>query len=201
MKKILFIFIASCALMKANAQTGIGTTAPNASAKLDVTATNKGFLPPRVSLTSTTDVATIASPATGLIVYNTNTAGAAPNNVIPGYYYYNGSAWINFIASNTSTGLTNDQTSTSYTLTSADNGKVIILNNVSAITLNVPYFFVGFNCMILQKGAGQVTLTINGTTTNIYNRYNFTKTAGQYSILTLVCTEANKYVASGDMTN
>jgi hypothetical protein len=55
--------------------------------------------------------------------------------------------------------------------------------------------------MILQKGVGQVTLTINGTTTNIYNRYSFTKTAGQYSILTLVCIEANKYVSSGDMTN
>jgi hypothetical protein len=67
--------------------------------------------------------------------------------------------------------------------------------------LNVPYFFVGFNCMILQKGTGQVTLNINGTTTNIYNRYGFTKSAGQYAILTLVCMEANKYVASGDMTN
>jgi len=28
------------------AQTGIGTTTPNASAKLEVYATNKGFLPP-----------------------------------------------------------------------------------------------------------------------------------------------------------
>jgi hypothetical protein len=55
--------------------------------------------------------------------------------------------------------------------------------------------------MILQKGTGQVTLNINGTTTNIYNRYGFTKSAGQYAILTLVCMEAYKYVASGDMTN
>ena len=35
-----------------NAQTGIGTTTPNASAKLDVYSTDKGFLPPRVILTS-----------------------------------------------------------------------------------------------------------------------------------------------------
>jgi hypothetical protein len=90
---------------------------------------------------------------------------------------------------------------TSYTLTSADNGKIITLNNSSPIALYVPYFFVGFNCMILQKGTGQVTLNINGTTTNIYNRYGFTKSAGQYAILTLVCMEAYKYVASGDMTN
>jgi len=186
------------------AQTGIGTTTPNASAKLDVNSSTQGFLPPRVALTASnafSPVVGTAANAVGLIVYNTVSAGTAPNNVVPGYYFWNGSAWINFLASNTSIGLTNDQTSTSYTLTSADNGKIIILNNASAITLNVPYFFVGFNCMVLQKGAGQVTLTINGATTNIYNRYGFTKTAGQYSILTLVCTEANKYVASGDMTN
>lgn len=183
------------------AQTGIGTTTPNASAKLDVTSIDKGFLPPRVALTAANSASPITSPATGLLVYNTSAAGTAPNNVVPGYYFWNGTIWVNFIASNTSTGLTNDQTGTSYTLSAADNGKIVTLNNANAITLNVPYHFIGFNCMILQKGAGQVSLTINGTTTNIYNRYNFTKTAGQYSILTLVCIEANKYVSSGDMSN
>ena len=53
------------------AQTGIGTTTPNPSAKLDVFSTDKGFLPPRVTLTSGTDIITIPSPATGLLVYNT----------------------------------------------------------------------------------------------------------------------------------
>lgn len=72
-----------------NAQTGIGTTTPYASAKLDVSATNKGFLPPRVTLTSGTDVATIPNPATGLLVYNNgNNAGLAA-----GYYYWNGAVW------------------------------------------------------------------------------------------------------------
>ena len=76
-----------------NAQTGIGTTTPHASAKLDVYATNKGFLPPRVALLSTTDVATITTPATGLVVYNTNSAGSSPNAVVPGYYYWDGAKW------------------------------------------------------------------------------------------------------------
>ena len=209
MKKIIFVLSAIMFVSIVDAQTGIGTTAPNASAKLDVSSTDKGFLPPRVALTSTSTFGPVTglsgtlplATAAGLLVYNTATTGTAPNNVVPGYYYWNGTAWVNFIASNTSTGLTNDQNNTSYTLTAADNGKIVTLNNSSAITLNVPYFFVGFNCIVLQKGTGQVTLTINGTTTNIYNRYSFTKTAGQYSILTLVCMEANKYVASGDMTN
>jgi hypothetical protein len=70
------------------AQTGIGTTTPNASAKLDVFSNNKGFLPPRVSLTDIYDQTTIPSPATGLLVYCKGDAGLAA-----GYYYWNGNAW------------------------------------------------------------------------------------------------------------
>ncbi|MBK8080215.1 MAG: fibrobacter succinogenes major paralogous domain-containing protein [Saprospiraceae bacterium] len=49
---------------------GIGTTTPDTSAQLDVSSTNKGFLPPRMT---TTDRNAIASPANGLIIYNTTT--------------------------------------------------------------------------------------------------------------------------------
>jgi hypothetical protein len=82
------------------AQTGIGTTEPHASAKLEVSATDKGFLPPRVTLTSGTDTTTIPSPATGLLVYNTG------NNVglVAGYYYWNGSSWAT-IATATGSGV------------------------------------------------------------------------------------------------
>ncbi|MBI3234951.1 MAG: tail fiber domain-containing protein [Bacteroidetes bacterium] len=78
------------------AQVKIGAnSAPAASAVLELeSGTNKGFLGPKVALTSTTDVSTISSPATGLLVYNTATAGSSPNNVTPGYYYYSGSAWV-----------------------------------------------------------------------------------------------------------
>jgi hypothetical protein len=88
--QLLFLIFLNGSL---HAQTGIGTTTPNASAKLDVYATNKGFLPPRIALTGTLDVATIASPATGLVIFNTATAGTSPNNVLPGYYYWDGAKW------------------------------------------------------------------------------------------------------------
>ena len=80
------------------AQTGIGTTTPHASAKLDVSATNKGFLPPRVTLTSNTDAITIPSPAEGLLVYNLGSVGLQA-----GYYYWNGTSWAT-IATATSAG-------------------------------------------------------------------------------------------------
>jgi|GEM_PF-1629768 hypothetical protein len=93
----------------------------------------------------------------------------------------------------------NDQTGTTYTLANTDNGKIVTLNSASAVTVTVPSLSVGFNCMIVQKGSGQVTLSASGVT--ISNRYSFTKTAGQYSILTLVCIASGVYISSGDMTN
>jgi hypothetical protein len=92
MKKSLLILLTVLS-QPAFCQVGIGTSTPDASAKLDVTASDKGFLPPRVSLTSTTDATTITTPAAGLLVYNTATAGSSPGNVTPGYYYYNGTSW------------------------------------------------------------------------------------------------------------
>ena len=85
MKKILFFLLISVNVF---AQTGIGTTTPHSSAKLDVSATNKGFLPPRVTLINITDIATIASPAEGLLVYNLGSVGLQA-----GYYYWNGANW------------------------------------------------------------------------------------------------------------
>lgn len=198
------------------AQTGIGTTTPNASAKLDVSSSTQGFLPPRIALTATnafTPLVGTAASATGLVVYNTATAGSAPNNVIPGYYYWNGSAWIGLIGSSTSSTITgngttstianfssviNDQTA-GFTLGNSDNGKIIAINSSTAQTITVPSLSVGFNCMIVQKGAGQVSLSASGVTIN--NRFGFTKTAGQYAVITLVCIASGVYIASGDMTN
>jgi len=50
------------------AQVGIGTSSPNAA--LDVTSTTNGFLPPRMT---TTQRDAIASPAVGLVIFNTTT--------------------------------------------------------------------------------------------------------------------------------
>jgi hypothetical protein len=89
MKKVsIYILLVSVFALKANAQTGIGTTTPNASAKLDVYSNDKGFLPPRVTLTSATVAAPITLPAEGLLVYNLGSVGLQA-----GYYYWNGANW------------------------------------------------------------------------------------------------------------
>jgi hypothetical protein len=52
-----------------NQRVGIGSTLPNASAKLDVTSTTQGFLPPRMT---NAQRSAISSPAVGLMVYCTD---------------------------------------------------------------------------------------------------------------------------------
>lgn len=69
-----------------NGNVGIGTTA-NTAALFDVSSTSKGILLPRIALTATNAAAPVTLPPTSLLVYNTSTAGTAPNNVVPGYYY------------------------------------------------------------------------------------------------------------------
>ncbi len=151
------------------AQTGIGTTTPNASAKLDVSATDRGFLPPRVALTAANAFSPItgtSSAAAGLLVYNTATAGTAPNNVVPGYYYWNGTTWIQI-----SGGLLIDNSkSANFTLASADNNKVFLITSASAVTITVPATLaVGFSCQVIQGGAGTLTFAGSGVTLNSAN--------------------------------
>lgn len=67
-------------------KVGIGTNTPVASALLELVSTNKGLLLPR--MTSAQRIA-IATPAPGLIVYQTN----APF----GFYYFDGSVWQQLI--------------------------------------------------------------------------------------------------------
>ena len=74
-----------------NGNVSVGSVAADVSALLDVQSTNKGFLMPRVALLSNTDVATIATPATGLQVYNTNYT----STLSTGICYYDGTKWLN----------------------------------------------------------------------------------------------------------
>lgn len=165
MNKIVFFLLISFAALS---QTGIGTTTPNASAKLDVSATDRGFLPPRVALTAAnvfTPITGTSSAAAGLLVYNTQTAGSIPNNVVPGYYYWNGSAWVQIAG-----GLVIDNSkSASFTLTTADNNKLFIINSASTVTVTVPTLTIGFNCQFIQTGAGVIILSASGTTLNSAN--------------------------------
>ena len=76
------------------AQQGIGTNNPNPDAALDISTPTKGLLMPRVALTATNSPAPLSANVEGMTVYNTATAGTAPNDVTPGYYFNDGTQWV-----------------------------------------------------------------------------------------------------------
>jgi len=70
-----------------------------ASSMLDVSATDKGVLVPRVSLVAVNNaVLPINAPAASLLVYNTNAAVVGGSGA--GFYYWDGAQWVRMQASN-----------------------------------------------------------------------------------------------------
>jgi len=98
MKRHLVLYLSICLLlgwaMRIQSQ-GVGINpsgaAPDGSAMLDVSSSNKGFLLPRVALVNSTNP--ISSPVEGLMVYN-NGGSIGPD----GFYYFNGANWISLAA-------------------------------------------------------------------------------------------------------
>lgn len=218
--KISAILFFSLFVLIGHAQTGIGTTTPDISAKLDISSTTKGLLVPRMT---STERGAIATPAKGLLIYQTD--GDA------GFYVNSGTSssvvwtrvnmdWtrtgndISYTTGNVSTtgNLTGGNTSTStisgfganvtsisaaYSLTAADNGKIIQSTSASAITVTIPAGLpTGFNCTIVQMGTGQITFS--GT---YLNRGGFTKTASQYAVVSIMHLGSDKIIVAGEMSN
>jgi hypothetical protein len=96
--KISVVF-ALCILMfynvkSQNVSINDNGNSPHSSAMLDISSASKGLLIPRVALTATNNASPITSPATSLLVYNTNalmTGGGV------GYWYWDGIQWVKAI--------------------------------------------------------------------------------------------------------
>lgn len=197
MRILIFLFL----LMSLGvfAQTGIGTTTPNTSAKLDVSATNRGFLPPRITLTASNVFSPItgtSSEATGLLIYNTATAGTVPNNVVPGYYFWNGTAWIQI-----SNGLIVDASKTnSFSVAAADNNKLFLINTSTAVTVTIPSGLpIGFACQFIQTGAGAVIL-LGGSGVTLNSANGLTSRAANSAVGLVMSSSTSGYVF-GDTIN
>lgn len=137
-----------------NGQIGIGTSTPDASAKLDIHATDKGVLLPNVALTSNTDQTTVANPAKGLLVYNTGTDGLD----YIGFVLWDGAEWKTLFNTSTGTGTIDNMLCSNSSLSPA----TYTSGQAYSGTLGIPY--IGGNGGIYDA---QTIGPINGLTATL----------------------------------
>lgn len=187
MKKLLlsaFVAFAMLASTKTLAQQGFGTNTPDKSAAVDIVSSKRGLLIPRLALTETTDQAPIPlsiAPATSLFVYNTATV----NDVIPGFYYWDGAKWVRFVSSSTeknvvvtagknvevNSAVSTDGLTTTYTVGVAEgdtNGQVLVTKETSpgvftSEWVNPDDFIKGVNGInVTTDAAGNTNVGLGG---------------------------------------
>lgn len=164
-----------------HAQIGIGTTTPRGA--LEINSSTNGLIPPRVALTSITVEAPVINPQgggliAGTVVWNTNTAGVAPNNVSPGLYYWDGSRWISFAGP--SGGLDWSLAGNSGTTAGTDilgttdfEDLAITTNNLERARIDANGYvgintapFLGRRITVIGSGTDNAMLTLNNTVAN-----------------------------------
>lgn len=156
-KYILLLFIVHFGILVYSQNVGIGTATPNASAILDVTATNRGVLVPRIALTATNSNAPVGATVTAsLLVYNTATAGAGATAVTPGYYYWSGTEWLRLMNRNdawivgSSAATVNTPTATGFLGTTTNQHIDLVTNGITRGRLsNLGEFFIGATATVL----------------------------------------------------
>ena len=126
--------------------------APEASAILDVNASNKGILIPRMTMATRN---AIPSPAMSLMVYQTDNT--------PGFYFYDGTAWMP-ISSGAGAQLTEAQVDAFV----ANNGYVTTSDDADADPMNEIELPTGGNSgqVLVTDGAGNYAWADKTTDTN-----------------------------------
>ncbi|MFH2141433.1 MAG: hypothetical protein ABIJ97_03350 [Bacteroidota bacterium] len=179
---LLVVFV-----LKVNSQNnvGFGTTTPDASALLDLTATDKGLLIPRVTLNNASLPAPVTAPAEGLLIYNYNGSEAH------GFWYWDGSQWMQ-VGSGSSGCATLDD---SYNC--GGNGVGRIINaNFGAVQINLSSITGGTEGLAAFSTCGA-----SGTPTSAIYAENSSYGGGIYAVTNNSANAFNTIEASSNSNN
>jgi len=185
MKSLLFA-MAICTAMGAYAQNvGIGTSFPNPNAKLDITATDKGLLIPRMdSVHRKTIPNTI-----GLLVYDSSTAS---------FWYNTGAAWQNLATANSGWSLTGNSgidTSKNFLGTTDDHPLIFKVNNQFAGQISTNSISIGSGSYKGHDDPGSIAIgtgaLANSDYTTFNNQANSNTAIGHYSLTSNINGSSN----------
>jgi hypothetical protein len=169
--KITTLILVMFCSLASKAQVGIGTTTPNANAALDVVSTSQGMLYPRMT---TAQRNAIASPASGLTIFNTD---------------------VNYIQTNTSTTSTANWKNWSAGDPSTNGTGVVsayICNTASAVAMTAGVTTTGtgltqtITATVTAVGTYSISTTANGVT--FAGSGTFAGTGAQTIVLTATGT-------------
>ncbi len=159
----------------------VGSTTVDASAKLAVTSTTKGFLPPRVT---TTQKNNITSPTAGLVVYDSTT----------GRLNYRGAAaWVELQAAGAPSPPTVRNVTATYSETTTTGDVYVFADATSgAITVNLPTAVGNAATIVIKRmNSGANAVTIDGATTETIDGALTAVLNSQYESITLVSNNTN----------
>jgi len=163
---------------------GIGTTSPDQSAILDITATDKGLLIPRVSLNDHTTPAPVTNPAVGLLIYNAN--GTEPH----GFWYWDGTQWVQVGSGSSSTG--GGTLDDAYDFGGGGAGRIITADSGS-VEINMPANATNYDALLVTAA--------NGSTSNPSTGIHIINSATGGSIYAENTNSSNPYNAIEASTN
>ena len=200
MKKLLTILFFS-QIFWVSGQVGIHTDTPDNSSALEISATNRGLLIPRVTLTSSlSSPSPVTAPAVGLLVFN-----SGPNQPV-GFYYWNGTTWVAVSGSGsgggsdwTLTGNAGTIPGTNFLGTTDNNHFLVYTNNTERIRVeNDGQVIIGGTAP--NNSTDRFTVFGSATQTAAINAYSprtgFQTVGGRYGILSTVDT-ANGFAYYG----
>lgn len=192
-KTLLIIFLWQA--VAAFAQVGVHTDNPDNSSAMDIVATNRGLLIPRVTLTA--DLASpspITAPAVGLLVFN---SGA---NQPVGFYYWNGTSWTMLTTGSPSgnywsiTGNSGTVPGTNFLGTTDNNHFVVYTNNAERMRFESDGQIV-IDSIAPRNATDLFSVIGNASQTTTIAAYprgtGFYTKWGRYGLVSLIDTAAN----------
>ncbi len=166
---ILFIVSFSFVTTQAQNNVGIGTTTPNSKAILELKATDKGFMAPRMKTPAMLAIAPTATEA-ALLIYNIDSAC---------YHFYNGTAWKNLCDKSIDTALLNKAiknylNSNGTTIINILKGDTALFNytNINNAVINILKVDTSITNVAIINNAIINTLTVDSSNTNYANINN-----------------------------
>ncbi len=150
----LLFFLALYIPALVNAQVGVGTLTPDPSAKLEVSGTSRGFLPPRLT---TVERNLINNPASGLIVFNTTLGCLQVNHGTPALPVWN--CFSDPSISSTSNGTAIIESASCSTAT---NGSPVEGKEVSGVSQTITFQVSKVGSYSFSAGKDGLNFTANG---------------------------------------